>query len=254
MWIKLRKPVVGLVLCSFVAFGAVLYSPASAQAPKEAAQAVIDGPKEPVPPGDLVVLDASNSKAADFTWTLLPGNKKFLTVEGGKKAVFSTGTEGKYTFILSVALGDKVSVVVHEVVVGNPAPPAPTPTPTPTPTPQPAPVVREPTTQTKEAFKQTKEILGTNPTKAKIVGSYFKDFLDVVKPQLKDLSVGGFKNSINSFMTAVFSRGELGLVGAFPGFTNAFDKVFKDTFGEVDGKLDSALAEEFLVGLIWAAN
>lgn len=99
-------------------------------------KAVIVGPSE-VTPGDLVILDASQSVGSGYSWTLIPAGKTFLPVEGGTKVVFATGQAGKYTFVLAVAKGDKSAITTQVVTIG--IPPAPEPTPIP-PTPGPVPL------------------------------------------------------------------------------------------------------------------
>lgn len=90
--------------------------------------AVIDGPANSAA-GDLVVLDASRSEAKDFAWKLVNSDKVFLPVEGNRKVVFASGQNGVYTFILAVALDDKVAIAQHDVTIGPPNPPPPTPIP-----------------------------------------------------------------------------------------------------------------------------
>lgn len=110
----------------------------------QAQTAVITAPTN-VAPGDLVILDATQSDGADFEWLVLP-DKTHLPVEGGRKVVFASGAPGRYTFVLAVAKGDAVAITKHELVVGvppGPVPPGPTPPgpnpPQPTP-PGPAPI------------------------------------------------------------------------------------------------------------------
>lgn len=113
------------------------------------AKAIVKGPTE-VAPGDLVVLDATESVAHAYEWTLPDSQKTFLPVEGGTKLVFSTGAPGHYTFVLSVAhcegIADEkapckatVAVATHTVTVGKPKPPEPDPDPDPDPDDPPTP-------------------------------------------------------------------------------------------------------------------
>lgn len=89
------------------------------------ANAVIDGPDQ-VKPGDLVVLDGSESLADDREWILVNSDKQFLSFEHDQKLVFASGTPGEYVFILAVSLSDAngsaVSVAQHVVTVGKPDP------------------------------------------------------------------------------------------------------------------------------------
>lgn len=104
--------------------------------------AVIAGPTVGSP-GDLIVLDASQSTgAAGYAWVLADSDKTFLEVEDGRKAVFATGAAGRYTFVLvaaSAAVDGKPQVAIarHRVTVGDP-PPDPIP-PDPLPPPNPIP-------------------------------------------------------------------------------------------------------------------
>lgn len=102
------------------------------------ANAVITGPDR-VNPGDLVVLDGSESLADDREWILVNSDKQFLSFENDRKLVFASGTPGDYVFILAVSLSDAngsaVSVAQHVVTVGNPTPPPDPPGPGPGPDP-----------------------------------------------------------------------------------------------------------------------
>lgn len=105
------------------------------------ANAVVSGP-ERVLPGDLVILDASESLADDLEWTLVNSDKQFLVFERETKLVFATGEPGNYIFFLAVSLSDaggsKVSVAQHTVIVGQPKPdPGPEPNPPNPPKPEP---------------------------------------------------------------------------------------------------------------------
>ena len=103
--------------------------------------AVIVGP-ERGNPGDLIVLDATQSRdAVGFAWVLADGDKTFLEVDNGRKVVFATGTSGRYTFVLVAANAQadgkpQVAVARHVLTVGEPSP---NPTPNP-PGPQPDPL------------------------------------------------------------------------------------------------------------------
>jgi len=96
----------------------------------QAAKARIDGPSE-VAPGDLIVLDGGASQGGAFHWLLLNSDKRFLTVEDGRKLVFASGTARQYVFVLVVASCDdrqpfSVDFAEHRVTVGdNPEPPVP---------------------------------------------------------------------------------------------------------------------------------
>lgn len=103
------------------------------------AKAVIKGPTEKVAPGDLVILDATESNGDSYQWMQLEG-KQCLAVERSTKLVFSTGQPGLYRFILAVSKGavadDKptstVATALFVVQVGDtpippPEPPAPGP-------------------------------------------------------------------------------------------------------------------------------
>lgn len=100
------------------------------------ATAIIKAPAQ-VSPGDLVILDASDSDAKAFAWTVLPESAagKFLAVERGTKAVFASGQPGQYTFVLATAAGDHVAVALATVTVGVPGPVPPGPGPGPGPGP-----------------------------------------------------------------------------------------------------------------------
>ncbi len=111
--------------------------------------AVIVGPDRGNP-GDLIVLDATQSRdAVGFAWVLADGDKTFLEVDNGRKVVFATGTAGRYTFVLVAANAQAdgkplVAVARHVLTVGdpqpNPNPPGPNPPGPNPPGPQPEPL------------------------------------------------------------------------------------------------------------------
>jgi hypothetical protein len=120
--------------------------------------ASIKGPKTAAA-GDLVILDASGSDATTFTWVLANSDKTFLPVDGGKRCVFSSGTGGRFVFVLVVGKVEGGQSLAAEtqwsVVIGgdvpvppNPLPPIPPapipPDPTP-PNPLPIPIPPSPT-------------------------------------------------------------------------------------------------------------
>lgn len=91
------------------------------------AEAIIKGP-EKVNPGDLVILDSTDSTGSAQEWRLVNSDKTYLPLEG--RCVFASGTAGSYVFVLSVADcddldGASVSMAVHTVVVGTPPKPKP---------------------------------------------------------------------------------------------------------------------------------
>jgi hypothetical protein len=108
----------------------------SATAFAELPKAVITGPRE-APPGELVILDASQSSGLGYLWLLVNSDKSFLPVDNGLKCVFSTGTPGSYVFILAVSGtnangGPAVTLATHALKITGPTPtPEPTPNPTP---------------------------------------------------------------------------------------------------------------------------
>jgi hypothetical protein len=94
------------------------------------AKAVIHGP-DTVEPGDLLVLDATESQGDCFHWLLVNSHKSFLAVEDGRKLAFAAGTAQEYIFVLVVGVcaeGGSLSVDMaeHRVRVGGePTPPDP---------------------------------------------------------------------------------------------------------------------------------
>lgn len=118
---------------SFLLAATVLGGAPCSQA--ESPRAVIDAPAQATV-GDLVVLSAEGSHASDFAWRLANSEKTFLPVDGGRRCVFSSGSPGKFVFVLAVACGDQVAVALHTIDVVTPEPPNPDPSPVP-PTPDP---------------------------------------------------------------------------------------------------------------------
>ena len=76
--------------------------------------------------GDLVVLSVEDSDASSFTWQVVPPTKHFMVIDNGRRAVFSSPTEGEYLFIVGAAKGDSVDLKTHKLVVGTSVP-SPTP-------------------------------------------------------------------------------------------------------------------------------
>lgn len=116
--------------------------------PKMALDLVVTGPKESQP-GDLVVLDSSNSQGVSAgTWTISPleAAGRMLVVENGSKVVFATATPARYVFYFSGCTSDgkTVRIVAHEVQVGGVVPPNPNPVPPTPPGPGPAPPIPPP--------------------------------------------------------------------------------------------------------------
>lgn len=124
------------------------------------ASAVIEGPTK-ANPGDLVILDGSESIADSRQWLLVNSDKQFLAFEENRKIVFASGTPGDYVFMLAVAQSvddvSTISIVKHTVTVGTPEPPVPPPTPTPGPNPPTPPVPPNP--DLSGISKQTYEIV-----------------------------------------------------------------------------------------------
>lgn len=138
------------------------------------ANAVISGPDR-VRPGDLVVLDGSESLADDREWILVNSDKQFLSFEHDQKLVFASGTPGDYVFILAVSLSDAdgsaVSVAQHVVTVGNPTPPPDPPGPGPGPDP---PAPDPDLTEIGQAAKAAVERGQSHPTERQKIAASFR--------------------------------------------------------------------------------
>jgi hypothetical protein len=82
----------------------------------------------------------------------------------------------------------------------------------------------------------------------------WSDYLTVLRSNsAKFDTIGKLRNAHDAFgNTPAFAQ--LGLAGAFPGFTAACNDAFKMQFGEDDAKLDFRKAEEFYTGLVWACG
>lgn len=72
--------------------------------------------------GQLVIIDATKSKAKSFKWIVVPETSNFLVIEDGRKAVFSEGRPGQYRFYIAGAAGDQVDAETHTIDVGGSAP------------------------------------------------------------------------------------------------------------------------------------
>lgn len=145
------------MLGHIVLLSALLFSDASfPPQTTPGANAVITGTLSAAP-GDLIVLDASNSVGDAKKWVIPEGlESKHLTF--GDRLVFSTGTAGRYRVGLAVAAkGDPLTIDVRFVDVqigdGKPFPnPNPGPNPGPTPNPKPEPIPPAPTPSMKGSF------------------------------------------------------------------------------------------------------
>ena len=121
----------------------LLLSPAAAQDQKpkpapegDVAQAIIEAPEEPVAPGRLVVIDATQSIGSIFLWTAnepFPAPTENWAIDSGTKRIhFATPLlPGKYAWTLTVIMpeatddmgkGDQTQVVI---LVGDAPPPPP---------------------------------------------------------------------------------------------------------------------------------
>lgn len=91
---------------------------------QEAAKLVVEGPTSEKA-GNLVVISVEKSRAASFKWISndLP-TSNFLVIEGGKRAIFSSGTAGTYSFTIACALNDTCDVKVHTVTLTGGTQPA----------------------------------------------------------------------------------------------------------------------------------
>jgi hypothetical protein len=73
--------------------------------------------------GQLVILDVSESTAANFKWELQQKTGgSFLVIDNGRRAVFSAEAGGDYTFVIAAANGNTVDVKIHTVKVAGGAP------------------------------------------------------------------------------------------------------------------------------------
>lgn len=73
--------------------------------------------------GELVEIDASESVAESYTWSLAPDTKDFRVIDGGKRLLFSSRTAVNYTVTLAVAFQGTVDLKIVTVkMAGAPAP------------------------------------------------------------------------------------------------------------------------------------
>ncbi len=127
---------------TFRTFAALILLSASALAVEP--KAVVK-PVAQVEPGDITILDGTDSTGDAFRWIPLSG-KPGIPSESGRSLYFASGKPGEYRFELVVggSTGDgKVkldSTTVVVKVVGAPPAPAPTPGPAPSPGPAPKPI------------------------------------------------------------------------------------------------------------------
>jgi len=82
------------------------------------ADVVIEGPNT-INVGQLARLDVSKSAGKTFKWKVLPAATDFEIYDDGRRAVFSSGTPGEYTFIVACANDNDVDVKTYVVKVGE---------------------------------------------------------------------------------------------------------------------------------------
>lgn len=139
------------------------------------ATAIIDGPTEAAP-GDLIILDASQSDCDARVWLLVGSDKSFLQFEEGKKCVFASGASGQYHFVLSTAkVTDSVASVAtakFTVTIGCSPQPKPGPTPEPKPDPKPPQPEVELTGLAKQAFDAAQNLERKPGECSRVAGIY----------------------------------------------------------------------------------
>ncbi len=67
--------------------------------------------------GELVVLDASESKMDSITWNIQPATTNFKIIDGGKQAIFSSEKIGNYVITVAVVNGKKVDLSITKLSV-----------------------------------------------------------------------------------------------------------------------------------------
>lgn len=82
------------------------------------ADVVIEAPNE-IKIGQLARLDVSKSAGKTFKWKVLPITTDFEVYDDGRRAVFSSGTAGDFTFIVACANDNDVDVKTYVVKVGE---------------------------------------------------------------------------------------------------------------------------------------
>ncbi len=82
------------------------------------ADVVIEGPTA-IKIGQLARLDVAKSAGKTFKWKVLPATTDFEVYDDGRRAVFSSGVAGEYTFIVACANDNDVDVKTYVVKVGE---------------------------------------------------------------------------------------------------------------------------------------
>lgn len=143
----LRLP--ALLLAALLATGGTLVGgdPQPAPLPSDDAVIVPEQPLElrieapdTINAGELLVLDAGDSAATNFRWTLVNDdrpNARFRLANGDRTLFFATPTPGRYVFVVAASTPRQLVLEKITVVVAGVEPPAPGPGPGPTPNPQP---------------------------------------------------------------------------------------------------------------------
>lgn len=98
------------------------------------AEVILEGPTE-VKVGHLARIDVTKSAGRTFKWSVLPVGVDYEVYNDGRKLIFSSGTPGKYIFIVSCANENDVDHKIIEITVVAgyvpPTPPGPGPEPSP---------------------------------------------------------------------------------------------------------------------------
>jgi len=106
--------------------------------PTPAPPILIDG-VEAAPVGSLIYLEAKTADAKPCAWACVPDNGNFRVVDGGRAAVFCSGSNGVWTFIAAANSESGPPLLAsHVITIGEPTPvPPPVPPPPIPPTPDP---------------------------------------------------------------------------------------------------------------------
>ncbi len=228
-----------------------LLLPAFSNKASAQARAVIVAPSSAAP-GDLIILDATHSTATAFAWKLIGSDKTYLSVENGKKVVFSSGKPGRYTFALIVAAADaasgdrslSVDIATHDILIGKP----PAPQPDIDPDIPPGPIYPAPSARLQQAVAAVRSVARTDVAKAKRLAVAFAEFAAVLKTSPDTIkTTTAFRTAMQRFGAALASR-KLQI----PGLAAALEQAEDETLGKEAAAIPPGSAVELLSAIAWA--
>lgn len=112
---KVYSGIAGTIIAAIIAVAVAIYTPT------DALEVQIKAPTS-IPVGKIAVIDASQTGADSYAWSVSPASEA-LIFEDGQKLAFAHSVSGKYVFVIAAAKDGKIGMVEHIIeVTGGPAP------------------------------------------------------------------------------------------------------------------------------------